>query len=144
MSYFDNKINELVKENSFYTYKEILEKINNLLIEVPNKKLIDYFIIDTNIKDKSIEILINILTKYNIELYDYSLLIYINPTNSDLILNIAKDIYKLGGIQFLDIVFYILKNLSPYTNNNYGDIQIDIILYNINLVNRAYNILNSI
>ena len=144
MSYFDNKINEFVKQNEFYTHREILEKLNNLLIETPSKNLIDYFIIDNNIKDKSIQILINILTKYNIILHHFCYEIYNNSTDTEHIIKIAKEINNMGGIDFLSITHDILKYFSPYSNNDYGQVQCKTIEYLFRLVNREWKNINII
>jgi len=143
INYIDNKINELVKQNEFYDYKEILEKLNNLLIQMPQQKLLSFFLINNDVKDKSIEIIVNCIHNYNIILHHFSYVIYNNATDGEYIVKIAKEIYRMSGCIGLDIAYYILCNISPYANNEYGKIQIKTIQYYFDLVKRTNDILNN-
>jgi hypothetical protein len=145
MSYFDNKINEFVKQNEFYTHREILEKLNKWLIDTTNKDILEILTLSNDelkplISDTFIGRTINSYINYNIILHHFCYEIYNNPIDTEHIIKIAKEINNMGGIEFLSITHDILKYFSPYTNNEYGQVQCKTIEYLFTLVNREWKI----
>jgi hypothetical protein len=140
---FDESINKYVKENKFYSHIKVLDKLNKWLINRTNKSMLDILTLSNEelepfIKDTFIERTINSYTNYNIILHHFCNVIYNNPTDYEKIINIGKEIDKMGGIAFLSIVHDILRYFSPYTNNKYGQVQCKIIENKFQLVNKLW------
>jgi hypothetical protein len=83
----DEMIIEFVKVTPYPNYEEMLEKL-----------------------DKHTDL----LSKYGIKNHICCKTIYENPTNKNLIIEMGKKIYEMGGIQSLSANHTIIKYLSPY------------------------------
>lgn len=81
---------EFVKMNNYPNYQEMLNKLQN------------------NIK---------LLSEYNQQNHICCKIIYDNPTNKNLIVEMGKKIYQSGGIQSLSAIHSIIKYFSPYWNS---------------------------
>jgi hypothetical protein len=86
----DEMIIEFVKVTPYPNYEEMLEKL-----------------------DKHIDL----LSEYGIKNHICCKTIYENPTNKNLIIEMGKKIYEMGGIQSLSANHTIIKYLSPYWNS---------------------------
>ena len=83
----DEMIIEFVKATPYPNYEEMLEKLDNH---------------------------IDLWSEYGIQNHICCKIIYENPTNKNLIVEMGKKIYKMGGMQALSANHTIIKYLSPY------------------------------
>ena len=81
---------EFVKVTPYPNYEEMLEKLDNH---------------------------IELWCEYGKQNHIYCKTIYENPTNKNLIIEMGKKIYKMGGMQALLSNHTIIKYLSPYWNS---------------------------
>ena len=86
----DELIAEFVKTMPYPNYEEMLEKLDNN---------------------------IELWSEYGEQHHIYCKLIYENPTNKNLIIEMGKKIYEMGGIQALSASHTIIKYFSPYWNS---------------------------
>ena len=86
----DEMIIEFVKVTPYPNYEEMLEKL-----------------------DKHIDL----WSEYGIKNHICCKIIYENPTNKNLIVEMGKKIYEMGGMQALSANHTIIKYLSPYWNS---------------------------
>ena len=86
----DEMIIEFVKVTPYPNYEEMLEKIDNK---------------------------IELWSEYGKEHHICCKIIYENPTNKNLIVEMGEKIYKMGGLQALSANHTIIKNFSPYWNS---------------------------
>jgi hypothetical protein len=86
----DEVIVEFVKVTPYPNYEEMLEKLFNH---------------------------IELLCEYGKKHHICCKIIYENPTNKNLIVEMGKKIYKMGGIQALSAIHTIIKYFSPYCNS---------------------------
>ena len=83
-------IEEFVNGTPYPNYEEMLEKLDNH---------------------------IDLWSEYGEQQHAYCKIIYENPTNKNLIVEMGKNIYNMGGIQALSANHTIIKHFSPYWNN---------------------------
>ena len=92
----DNKDSEndvivkFVKVTPYPNYEEMLEKLDNHL---------------------------DLWSEYGEQHHMCCKLIYENPTNKNLIIEMGKNLYEMGGMQALSANHTIIKNFSPYCNS---------------------------
>ena len=61
---------------------------------------------------------VDLYTEYSKLNHDCCKIIYENPNNEEIILNMGKQIYKNGGIKSLKATHRILKYFSPYWSSS--------------------------
>jgi len=86
----DEVIVEFVKVTPYPNYEEMLEKLN---------------------------IYIDLWAEYGEQHHICCKIIYENPTNKKLIVEMGKKIYEMGGLQALSANHSIIKYFSPYWNS---------------------------
>jgi len=86
----DEMIVEFVKVMPYPSYEEMLEKLDNY---------------------------IDLWCEYGEQHHIYCKTIYENPTNKNLIVEMGKKIYEMGGLQALSANHSIIKYFSPYWNS---------------------------
>jgi len=86
----DEVIVEFVKVTPYPNYEEMLEKLN---------------------------IYIDLWAEYGEQHHICCKIIYENPTNKKLIVEMGKKIYEMGGMQALSANHSIIKYFSPYWNS---------------------------
>ena len=86
----DEVIVEFVKVTPYPNYEEMLEKLN---------------------------IYIDLWVEYGEQHHICCKIIYENPTNKNLIVEMGKKIYEMGGLQALSANHSIIKYFSPYWNS---------------------------
>ena len=86
----DEMIVEFVKVTPYPNYEEMLEKLNNY---------------------------IDLWAEYGEQHHICCKIIYENPRNKNLIVEMGKKIYEMGGMQALSANHTIIKYLSPYWNS---------------------------
>ena len=82
---------EFVKVTPYPNYEEMLEKLDNY---------------------------IELWAEYGMQNHICCKTIYENPTNKNLIVEMGKRIYDMGGMQALSANHTIIKYLSPYWNSS--------------------------
>jgi hypothetical protein len=83
----DEMIMEFVKVTPNPNYEEMLEKLDNHL---------------------------DLWSEYGVQNHIWCKIIYENPTNKTLIVEMGKKIYEMGGMQALSANHTIIKYFSPY------------------------------
>ena len=86
----DEMIAEFVKVTPYPSYEEMLEKLNNY---------------------------IDLWAEYGEQHHICCKIIYENPRNKNLIVEMGKKIYEMGGMQALSANHSIIKYFSPYWNS---------------------------
>ena len=86
----DEMIIEFVKVTPYPNYEKMLEKLK---------------------KD------ITLWSEYGEQQHICCKIIYENPINKNLIIEMGKKIYEKGGLQSLSACYYIIKYFSPYSNS---------------------------
>ena len=81
---------EFVNVTPYPNYEEMLEKLDNH---------------------------IDLWSEYGEQHHMCCKLIYENPTNKNLIIEMGKNLYEMGGMQALSANHTIIKNFSPYCNS---------------------------
>ena len=86
----DEVIKRFVQSNPYPSYEEMMERIDSR---------------------------IDLFAEYGPKNHDWCKIIYENPTNKELIVEMGKAIYKMGGMQALFKNHEIIKYFSPYYKN---------------------------
>ena len=108
---FFNETNELknfIQKNKFLSKKQVIEHIITA---------ISLYMTRNNSKIARQQVWLLCGLKENEEYYNYMKKIYENIFNDEIVGKYAKKIYSKGGMEDLQIVFYILTLYSPFTNN---------------------------
>ena len=95
-------IEEYVKSYPYPEYNDMVEKIENNLA---------------------------VWSEYSIINHDCCKIIYENPNNKDLIVEMGKKIYKSGGLQALKMNHNVIKNYSPYSQSTNNKIKTHVEAY---------------
>ena len=86
---------EFIKVNPYPNFEEMLEKLKNN---------------------------IELISEYGLQQHICCKIIYENPRNKKLIVDMGKKIYELGGFEALQANHSIIKYFSPYWENNTNNI----------------------
>jgi len=84
------EMTEFIKSNPYPIFEKVEEKIQNRL---------------------------DLWCEYSFSNHMFCKIIYENPTNKDLIVEMGTKIYKMGGMQALLANYFIIKYFSPYSES---------------------------
>ena len=106
----------------------IVEDINEIkdLIQVENEMILEFIKVNPypNYKEmlENIKDFIELVSEYGPSQHICCKIIYENPRNKKLIVEMGKKIYEMGGFNALQANHSIIKYFSPYWKNNTNNI----------------------